>query len=241
MKTKLLTIVLLAFAGMAWGQEEKVITEGNYYFNYPDITELNSLTFDSTLKKTLKPDDIKLKVSGSKYRITVTKIKNNNVYFVFGKFSDTLVNNMINKPDFSISADGDLKGFFKPKDVNKNVSNKVVYNMKLDDFKDNTKVLYQRVDWRVGVFTIPYKLRFSDFTFDANVNIGVSLGGKIRLNRELEESFALEPIVGFGLASIKLDDGNSSALESTNVSAFTINTGFLVHITNNQYRCNLWF
>ncbi len=45
MKTKLLTIVLLAFAGMAWGQEEKVITEGNYYFNYPDITELNSLTF----------------------------------------------------------------------------------------------------------------------------------------------------------------------------------------------------
>lgn len=92
--------------------------------------------------------------------------------------------------------------------------------------------LYDKIEWRVGGYTVPFKLRFGEFNFDSNVNIGTNLGAKIRYNREVENGFAFEPIIGFGLASIKMDDTNSKALTATNISAFTLNTGVLFHINS---------
>ena len=88
------------------------------------------------------------------------------------------------------------------------------------------------MEYRVGVFTVPYKLRLSSFSFDANVNLGANLGVKFRWNRRIENGFSFEPIFGVGLASIKLDKDNSLSTEPTNVSAFTINTGVLLHLTS---------
>jgi hypothetical protein len=105
------------------------------------------------------------------------------------------------------------------------------YTLPVEEFKNTAEPNYNRVEWRFGVYTIPFKLRFGGFSFDANVNLGTSIGAKIRMKREIENGFALEPIFGFGIASIKLDTSNSSTSSGTNVSAFTINTGVLIHIT----------
>lgn len=109
---------------------------------------------------------------------------------------------------------------------------KNTFTLSVEEFKNITEPVYNRIEWRFGVYTVPFKLRFGGFSFDANVNLGTNIGAKIRMNREIENGFALEPIFGFGIASIKLDTSNSSTSSGTNVSAFTINTGVLIHITN---------
>ncbi|WP_449400866.1 hypothetical protein [Chryseobacterium wanjuense] len=106
------------------------------------------------------------------------------------------------------------------------------YSLSTEEFRNITEPVYNRIEWRFGVYTVPFKLRFGGFSFDANVNLGTNIGAKIRMNREVEKGFALEPIFGFGIASIKLDTSNSSTSSGTNVSAFTINTGVLIHITS---------
>lgn len=127
--------------------------------------------------------------------------------------------------------DGDIVTF-EFTDVDNKDTNRQFYTLSVSEFKSITAPIYDRIDWRFGVYTVPFKLRFGGFSFDANVNLGTNIGAKIRMNREVENGFALEPIFGFGIASIKLDESNSNTSTGTNVSAFTINTGVLIHITN---------
>lgn len=224
MKTKILLLFLLGWVGMAFGQEKEIKEGGNYYFNHISLNDLEGLNSESSLNKSYQINDIREAVSGKKYRVTINKInlKDELVYFTFWKFKDSIKNIVINNS------------------LDKKDDNRVEYVMPLEDFKKGTKPLYNRVDWRVGVYTVPIKVRFSNFSFDPNANLGANLGAKIKWNRELDNSFALEPIVGFGLASIKLDESNSNitgstdenAKKSTNVSAFTANLGVLVHIKN---------
>ncbi|AZA56240.1 hypothetical protein EG349_15950 [Chryseobacterium shandongense] len=215
MKTKIVLLLLMCSIGMAFGQENDIKKDGNYYFNYISLEDLKSLKSESATTKSKNIDSIREFVSGNKYKITVNNVKDDKVYFRFWKF-DGLENNKI------------VNNAKTPND-----NSKVIYVMSLQDFKENTKILYNRIDWRVGVYTIPFKLRLSSFNFDANVNLGANLGAKIRWNREVEGGLSFEPILGFGLASIKLDESNSKANGSnnTNVSAFTFNTGLLVHVT----------
>lgn len=213
------------------GQENgNTIKRGNYYFNYPTTTDLENLEFDEKLKENTKKDDILKSIAGSKYRIEVTKVEDGIVYFIFGKFvKDSVTERTINNPNYSFPKQDSI--WIKSGKSNHKKSDKVTYLLPLDDFKKNTEILYNRVDWRVGFFTIPYKLRFSDFSFDANVNIGVSLGAKIRCFREKENGIAFEPVLGIGVTGISLNDANSQVLETTNSFAFSINTGLLIHIT----------
>ncbi|WP_449400865.1 hypothetical protein [Chryseobacterium wanjuense] len=46
MKTNLLLLLLLVWAGMAFGQENNIKKKGNYYFNYPTSAQL--INFKST-------------------------------------------------------------------------------------------------------------------------------------------------------------------------------------------------
>lgn len=215
MKTKILLMLLMFFVGMAFGQENDIKKDGNYYFNYISLEDLRSFKSKSETAKSKNIDLVRELVNGNKYRIIVNNVKDDKVYFRFWKFIDFEKNKIVNDAE------------------SKKDNSKVIYVMSLQDFKDNTKILYNRIDWRVGVYTIPFKLRLSSFNFDANVNLGANLGAKIRWNREVESGLSFEPILGFGLASIKLDESNSKAAGSnnTNVSAFTINTGLLVHVT----------
>lgn len=208
-------MLLMFFVGMAFGQENDIKKDGNYYFNYISLEDLRSFKSKSETAKSKNIDLVRELVNGNKYRIIVNNVKDDKVYFRFWKFIDFEKNKIVNDAE------------------SKKDNSKVIYVMSLQDFKDNTKILYNRIDWRVGVYTIPFKLRLSSFNFDANVNLGANLGAKIRWNREVESGLSFEPILGFGLASIKLDESNSKATGSnnTNVSAFTINTGLLVHVT----------
>lgn len=132
---------------------------------------------------------------GEQYRLSITSIENNVVSFKFWYFK--------NNDSLQNAINGEKAG--------------VIYELPIDDFKKLTSPLYDKVDWRVGFYTIPFKLRFNSFDFDANVNIGTNVGARIRWNRETENGFAIEPIFGFGIASIKLDDANSNAQTATNV------------------------
>jgi hypothetical protein len=210
MKTNFLLVFLL-WAGIAFGQENDIKIDGNYYFNYISLNDLNSFKSESKTEKSKSIDIVKDQIDGKKYRVTVNNVKDGKVYFRFWKFVDREKNKIINDTESETD------------------NSKVIYVMSLQDFKSNTKILYNRIDWRVGIYTVPLKLRFSGFTFDANVNLGTNLGAKIRYNREVENGLSFEPILGFGLASIKLDESNSNASGNN----FTINTGLLVHITKN--------
>lgn len=251
MRTKNLLLFLLGWAGMAFGQEE-IKVDGNYYFNYPSKENLNAFSNETGLDQKTTLSEIQSEIQGSRFRVKVISITDGTVNFIFGDFDEPglqeKINNQSNLGDKKSTYLKQLEEIFSNNQNNENLkklmgelsnnSSKIikgkkgVYSLPLDKFILSTKPLYNRVDWRVGVYTVPFKLRFGDFNFDANVNLGANLGAKIRWNREIENSLAFEPIFGFGLASIQLDDSNSSIESPTNISAFTINTGVLIHITN---------
>lgn len=252
MRTKILLLFLLGWAGITYGQEE-IRVDGNYYLNYPSKENLNSFKNETDLNQKAALSGIQSEIEGSKFRIKVISITNGNVNFIFGNFDKKTnlqekINNQFPIENIKSNSIKKLEEIFANHQNDEGLKNligeisnnsskvidgkKTVYSLPLDNFKLSTKPLYNRVDWRVGVYTVPFKLRFGDFNFDANVNLGANIGGKFRWNREVENGLALEPIFGFGLASIQLDESNSSTASATNVSAFTINTGVLIHITN---------
>ncbi|HIC8755402.1 hypothetical protein [Elizabethkingia anophelis] len=237
MKTKLLVLALLVWVATAWGQVTEVKVGGNYYFNglSKDISsqmESKAKSYDQNLK-----EKIEGLLEGTSFKIKVTKIVDNEVFFIFGKFNDSDTEIIINDHMAKTQSVSDSASIVPKDNRSGNMSNKkkypinYVYSLPLQTFQQNVLPLYNRVIYRVGAFTVPFKLRLSSFSFDANVNIGANLGFKFRWDRRVENGFALEPIVGFGIASIKLDNSNSQAEESTNISAFTITTGVLIHLT----------
>ncbi|AZI55571.1 hypothetical protein EIB75_10060 [Epilithonimonas vandammei] len=234
MKTKLLLLLLL-WTGVVCGQETELKPHSNFYFTHlsSDVTKLiknNAITFDNDFK-----NQIISFLEGTSYNVSIEKITGDEVYFTFGPFPTSSKLRIINNHNYF--GDGGYNEFkdndspsISNNDDLKNIN--YLYSLPIKVFKENTLPLYNRVEYRVGVYTIPYKLRLSSFSFDANVNLGANLGAKFRWNRRVEKGFSIEPILGVGLASIKLDKDNSIITEPTNVSAFTINTGVLFHLTS---------
>ncbi|WP_431610741.1 hypothetical protein [Chryseobacterium sp. 'Rf worker isolate 10'] len=199
MKTKIVLLFLLGWVGMAFGQENEIILDGNYYINRiigsDNPKQDNKGFYFYANKKNLN----------GKYRLTVDRIDGDKVYFSIWRFKDKELTSKISDTEYIL-----------PK----------------EEFMTLMRPLYDKIDWRVGFYTMPFKLRFHDFSFDANINLGGNLGAKIRINRMKKDGFALEPMVGVGWSNIKMDDSNSSATSATNIGAFTINTGLLFHITS---------
>lgn len=215
MKKIILITIVIGFVIQSRGQEQKeIIKEGNYFFDFPSSESLKNLRNLSNLNKSTTIDSIKEEVSGTKYRVTVKAEKDKTIEFIFWQFKDTAkhINKMINNADPEYDS-------------------RVTYTLSENEFKEVTKILYDRVEWRVGFFTVPFKLRISNFDFESNLNLGTNIGGKIRWNREVEDGLKFEPILGIGLSSIKLDESNSTITSSSNLSAITINAGLLTHIS----------
>lgn len=226
-------LFLLGWVGIALGQETNIKSGGNYYFNYIPQSALSNIENSSTAFQSHKDEIISI-LDGTSFNIHVTKIENGKIYFVFGEFKGETaalepIINQLNFDEESLHP----KGIFPNVPSNSYNTKRTVYSLPLDTFEKNTKPLYDRVEYRAGAYTVPFKLRLSSFSFDSNINIGANIGAKIRWNRKTENGFALEPILGFGLASIKLDESNSNTTEATNISAFTMIGGVLVHLTNN--------
>lgn len=203
MKTRLLIIFALSFYLKNYAQES-VVLNGNYFIDSSiNLNEIKTTNDSKFVRNSAN-------LIGKKYRLTVKAIEGDLVFFKFWDFvDDETLNDKINGND-----------------------NEVIYQLSKSDFERLTKSYYDRLEWRSGVYTVPFKLRLSDFDFDANVNLGVNIGAKIRWKRERKDGFALEPIFGFGLASIKLDEANSTAETPTTIGAFSTNFGLLIHINN---------
>ncbi len=207
MKKIYLLLIISTFSASIFSQEKQILKDGNYYLDF--AIDLNKLqTSDKSSEDFFKNSDY---FKGSNYTLSVKSIIDNQVNFKFFHF---------NNPKLNIVINGDAD-----KDV-------TVYSLPLEDFKNIVSPLYNRVDWRVGIYTVPFKLRFGDFDFDSNVNLGTNIGCKIRIYRKIENGFSIEPIIGIGLASIKMDNGNSKIESPTNVGAFTVNTGVLFHMNS---------
>jgi hypothetical protein len=196
-------IVMLCFCLHGFGQENPVTKGGNYFFN-------NSGSSDFTLNSSNKNKDKVDLIKNSSYSLTVTGVEDDTVYFKFWHFPDD-----------------------EAKNTEINGDNNIVYNMSLKDFKKATSVIYNKVEWKIGVFTVPFKLRFNDFSFESNVNIGTNIGAKIRWDRKKEKGLSIEPLFGIGLSAISLNKDNSDFQETTNLSAFSFNGGLIFHITDN--------
>jgi hypothetical protein len=201
---RLLIIGIILFGMNGFGQENQIIKGGNYYISNAVAT--SNFVINSSLSTKQNSESLK----NSDYILTVKGIEDDVVYFKFWNFATTEKNNEIN---------GENKD--------------VIYNMSLKDFKKATAVYYNKIEWKVGVFTVPFKLRFSDFNFESNVNIGTNIGAKIRWDRRKEKGLAIEPLIGIGLSAITLNADNSTIENTSNLSAFSINGGLIFHITDN--------
>src|SRR5690606_21080735 len=127
-------------------------------------------------------------IAGTRYRVSVTRVTSDTVHFVVWEIEDPLVDRLINRPDRA-AVDSAKSSGVNPRRLSDGAQ--TLYSMPTKQFTESLSLLYDWLEWRVGVFTVPYKLRLNDFAFDANVNIGVNLGARMRFNREREYSFAL--------------------------------------------------
>lgn len=200
-----MTIAVLIIAISSKSQEIKI--HGNYYLN--NSLDLSVENFKSSSKQASAIDSIK----NSNYILSVQRIDKGQVYFKFWGFNTKnngkTKNALINGKD-----------------------NNVIYEMSENDFKLATSVYYDKYEWKVGTFYVPFKLRFNGFSFDSNANIGTNVSCKIRCNRRKENGFAVEPLVGIGLTSISLKDSTNSVSAPSNLMAFSCNIGVLLHITD---------
>ncbi len=209
MKSKLLFLGMILMNISIYGQTEKVEIGGNYYFkNYAGYANANSKLLQIGAVAAAAANFSAIN-AGNNYVIKVKSIDpNNNVIFEYWTFKDGATEAAIN-------------GASK---INS-------YQLPMNEFKNMMAVYYNRIDWKVGLLTIPYKIRFSNFSFQPDVNLGANVSAKIKWSRKLENGFSLEPLLGFGISKISLDDSNSTIDKAGSVSGFTLNTGLIIHIT----------
>ncbi|WGH76646.1 hypothetical protein P8625_05665 [Tenacibaculum tangerinum] len=103
------------------------------------------------------------------------------------------------------------------------------YKIKKEDF---IKVASPYYAWykgaTAGIYSVPFKLRFNNFDFEQNLNIGMSIGVQYRINKKIDDRWIIEPNVGIGLAKINLNSKNSSVDNERTASAFSISTGLIL-------------
>lgn len=205
MKT-LITLSLLTIITFSYGQETTLKEGGNYFIN-PSI-EWESI--NKIKEGSIEQSEISDALVGNQYKLKIQNITGDKVYFKFWTFSN----------------DTTLYKIYNGEKGNK------VFNIPVSDFRNLTKPYYNLVEWRVGVFTVPFKLRLDDFNFTANVNLGTSLSAKFRTNRKKEEPFMLEPLVSIGIAGVAIDEDNADITPNTptNLFAFSLTGGLLLHI-----------
>ncbi len=108
------------------------------------------------------------------------------------------------------------------------------FKIKIDDFlKVTTKYYSLYKGASAGFYSVPFKLRFNNFDFEQELNIGLSIGAQYRLSRKLKDRWILEPNIGVGLAKIDLNSKNSNVDESRTASAFSISSGLLLRFSKN--------
>lgn len=192
-----------------FGQVDEIKVDGNYFFNdYSSYNNANSKII-GTLTAQANVDFATLNLGVEKPSVKVVSIDANGIVtFKYRMFKDVALKNKFN-------GNGE----------------KLYYKMTVSEFKKMMSVYYDRLEWKVGFFAVPYKLRFNDFDFESDISLGANLSAKFRFNRMREDGFALEPVIfGLGISKINLDEFNSRIDAPGSSNAFTINSGLLIHV-----------
>ncbi|WP_272149426.1 hypothetical protein [Tenacibaculum aiptasiae] len=214
MKT-IMTLCLLFIISTSVAQEnkEEKLKPGNYIFTSPfqtnEETDFNGKVLNNT--STLH------KIGNI---INLISIKGDSVilqYYRSKKFSDTT--KKIKETTFNTT-------YYKSGNVLK------YYKIKIDDFKKVTSPYYPRYKGAsAGIYSVPFKLRFNNFDFEQNLNIGINIGLQYRINKKINDRWILEPNFGIGLAKVNLNSKNSNVTESRTASAFSVSTGLILHLS----------
>ncbi len=96
MKTNLLLLFLLGWAGMVFGQEDEIKKDGNYYFNYPISAQLINLKSTDNTDKTA----VESIIVGKKINVKVKKVEAGQVTF---EFTDKLGLGLDERRTYSLS------------------------------------------------------------------------------------------------------------------------------------------
>jgi hypothetical protein len=123
------------------------------------------------------------------------------------------------------------KLYYDPSTANTTAT--IFFQLPLDEFA-KALVRYPRISFAVGAITMPIKLRFGGkngdgmttryFNFEGSINIGLSAGAAIRLNKSkfINRDF-LNILAGFSITTVPVDSATTQGhiMTSTNTSAFT--------------------
>jgi hypothetical protein len=133
------------------------------------------------------------------HKIRVEKVDSQNVYYTYWKFD---------KPEDSA------------------IYNDKVFVLPLEEFNDITAIRYnRRKGWRVGVYTVPFRLRGigEDFDFESSLSLLANLVWGY--GNEYEPVSKWDFSVGIGLTGAKLTSKNSNVLADRTANAFTTSAG----------------
>ncbi len=213
MKNNLIIALLFIFPILCSAQN-RIEVDGNYSFKGAALgapTAQHS-RIDIVNNAMVNSFNFDLFNAGNNYVVKVISVSNGIVRFKYWHFSDTNLQSNINNPTGTTS--------------------KFQYEMSESDFLKMTQVYYDRFEFKVGFFTIPYKLRFKTFNFESDISVGANLVCKIRKNRRVENGFSFQPLIGIGLTKINLDESNSIITKPSSSNAFTVNTGAVIQLTD---------
>lgn len=189
-----------------FGQLDEVKVDGNYFFKFNSQKKLDNVVKVLSINSpdTLKTIQVRNYVASNTYNKEKEAIK-------------------------VINVSKDSVEYYLKSDTS---TIKTVLKMTVEEFRDEMAVYYDRIEWKVGFFAVPFKLRFNDFEFESDISLGTNLSLKYRINRTREDGFALEPLLGLGITKVNLDEFNSLIDAPGSTSAFTINSGLLFHINS---------
>ncbi|AXT19350.1 hypothetical protein D7030_12960 [Flavobacteriaceae bacterium AU392] len=255
---KLLLIFFIFKCLLSYSQEVGT----NYKFAGPVYNSKKSIQFKPGHKiKVIKVDDSIVKFIYYKFVGTDSNTKplNNRYYYVTKKdkldsilsssqnsiklMTDSINNlfskniNIVEESSFKSNLNNFNKELQEIFNIDIDTTDIKTHELSIEDFNNYTTRYdyYKRFKGvRAGFFTVPFKLRFGDeFDFEQNVNLGMNIGGQIRISRKLDDKWLIEPTLGIGLATVSLNPENSDLIGEDNrtASAFSISGGLVIHFT----------
>lgn len=215
MKLILRLYLLLMTTSILFSQnnEETEIKLGNYIFTSSFETKVITDFYGTTISKTST-------IHRANSIVNAIKIINDSVIVQYYKAKE-----LSNKKQES-------KGQKFNSTFYENDNQLKYYKIKIDDFKKVTTYYYNRYKGvAAGIYSVPFKLRFNDFDFEQNLNVGISIGCQYRISKKIDHRWFLEPNIGIGLAKINLNSKNSDVQDSRTASAFSLSSGLILHFS----------
>ncbi|MDO5977593.1 hypothetical protein [Flavivirga spongiicola] len=203
-----------------------------------------STTIFSQEIKTTYRFDIPVYNKGIQYReghkVKIIDTSDNSIKFVYIKFKKEKVSQTIYNAQSKLKTLNDIYYYdntFKSLDNNDETEKIQVHTLAKSTFLKATSRYYYYHRFKgvkAGLFTVPFKLRFDDFDFEQNVNLGMSVSFRFRLNRKVDNDWLISPTLGIGLSTIKLNPKNSNLIEgedsNRSASAFSLSGGILLEL-----------